>query len=82
MYGGYVSLAAHWLRMEAAAAAALAAPAREEEAGFYMAKRQTSDFVFERLLVRTRAHKQAMLAPLDALMGMRVADFSFDLQAS
>ncbi len=77
MYGGYVTLAAHWLRMEAAAAAA-AAKGGGEEAGFYDAKRQTSAFVFDRLLPRTSAHKAAMLSPLRSVMGMPADDFSFD----
>ena len=38
MYGGYVTLAAHWLRMEAAATARLADGTGGEEAGFYRAK--------------------------------------------
>ena len=83
MLGGYVSLAAHWLKMEAAACAALAKPAdaRSEEAAFYTAKRQTSAFVFERLLPRTRAHRAAMLAPTASLMELPVESFSFDQQA-
>ena len=79
LLGGYVSLAHHWLQMEATAVKALADPASaREEAAFYHAKCQTSAYVFDRLLPRTRYHKEAILAPTDSLMAMRVEDFSFD----
>ena len=82
MFSGYVSLAAHWLRMEVAASEALAkgggVDEHGEEEGFYRAKVQTSAFVFDHLLTRTRGHQAAMLAPVDAIMAMDVADFSFD----
>jgi alkylation response protein AidB-like acyl-CoA dehydrogenase len=78
MFGGYVTLASHWLRMESVAVAALASGSAEEEAGFYTAKVQTSAYVFERLLPRTRAHKAGMLAPLTSLMDMQTDNFSFD----
>ena len=50
----------------------------EEEEEFYRAKVQTSEFVFERLLPRTRAHRAAILAPTASLTSMRNDDFSFD----
>ena len=78
MYSGYVTLAAHWLRMEASASAALAAGSDLEEADFYRAKVQTSAFVFDRLLPRTRAHKAAMLSPVESLTAMHPDNFSFD----
>jgi len=78
MFGGYVTLASHWLRMEVAAVDALSKGSKDEEDGFYKAKIQTSDFVFERLLPRTRAHKAGILAPVSSLMDMAVDDFSFD----
>jgi len=73
MYGGYVTLAAHWLQMEAAAAVGTT-----EEAAFYEAKRQTSNFVFERLLPRTSAHKAGILASVSSLSDMKIDNFSFD----
>jgi len=77
MYSGWVTLAAHWLRMEAAAVEALA-KGGEEEADFYKAKVQTSAFVFDRLLPRTRSHKAGILAPVDSIMAMDADNFSFD----
>jgi len=73
MYGGYVTLAAHWLQMEAAAA-----KGGTEQKAFYAAKRQTSDFVFERLLPRTRTHKAGILASVSSTLDMPVEAFSFD----
>ncbi len=79
MYAGYVSLASHWLRTEAAAVAALASDqGAMEEPAFYTAKRQTSAFVFERLLPRTRQHKAVMLAPPSTLLSLKAEHFSFD----
>jgi len=79
MFGGYVTLASHWLKMEAAAAAKLASPETAlEEAAFYEAKRQTSEFVFARLLPRTRSHKEVMMSSPTALMDMKSENFSFD----
>lgn len=72
-----MTLAAHWLRMEAAAVEALA-KGGEEEADFYKAKVQTSAFVFDRLLPRTRSHKAGILAPVDSIMAMDADNFSFD----
>ena len=78
MYSGWVSLAAHWLKMEAAAVDALAKGNGAEEAEFYKAKVQTSAFVFDRLLTRTRSHKAGILAPVDSVMAMDANNFSFD----
>uniref|UniRef100_A0A7S0J4K6 Acyl-CoA dehydrogenase/oxidase C-terminal domain-containing protein n=1 Tax=Calcidiscus leptoporus TaxID=127549 RepID=A0A7S0J4K6_9EUKA len=79
MYGGYVTLAAHWLRMEAAAVRARSAgDGAAEERAFYDAKVHTSAFVFDKLLPRTRSHKASMLAPISSVMAMDPAHFSFD----
>jgi len=78
MYSGYVTLASHWLRMEATAVKALQSGTGEEEAGFYKAKVQTSKYVFDRLLPRTRSHKSVLLSPVDSVMAMDVDNFSFD----
>ena len=79
MYSGYVTLASHWLKMEAAATAALAKPAdATEEPDFYKAKIQTSAFVFDRLLPRCASHKEIMLAPVSSSTDLAPGDFSFD----
>lgn len=78
MYGGYVTLAAHWLKMEAAAVSKLASGAGEEEDAFYQAKIHTSAYVFDRLLIRCESHKAAVLSPIESVMAMPIEDFSFD----
>ena len=76
---GYVTLASHWLKMEAAATTALAKPAEaSEEPEFYKAKVQTSAFVFDRLLPRCASHKEIMLAPVSSSTDLAPGDFSFD----
>jgi len=78
MYSGYVTLAAHWLRMEAKASAKLASGDGVEEAAFYRAKLETAAFVFDRLLPRTRSHMAVMLSPASSTMSLAAEDFSFD----
>lgn len=78
MFGGYVSLASHWLKMEAAAVNALAAGSTDEDTEFYQAKVATSAYVFERLLPRTRAHKAGINASVSSLMDLQANSFSFD----
>jgi len=78
MMGGYVSLAHHWLHMEQAAVRALKAADKSEEDDFYTAKIQTSAFVFDQLLPRTRTLAQTIIAPLDSLMDIKADHFSFD----
>lgn len=79
MYGGYVTLASHWLKAERAALRALdGSGSGEEETDFYRAKVQTADFVFEHILPRTSVHKTVMLSDSSILMDMKAKDFSFD----
>ena len=65
-------------RSSRAAGKALASAEPSQEAGFYTAKQQTSAFVFDWLLPRTRSHKECMLAPVKSVMDMKLDDFSFD----
>jgi len=88
MFGGHVTLAAHWLKMEALALEQIAkleggAKAGEEgapmkEVDFYKAKVATSAFVFDVLLPRTLSYKAGILAPSAAFMGLPADHFSFD----
>jgi len=77
MYSGYVTLAAHWLKMEAVALDKLKTGGNEE-ADFYEAKVQTSAFVFDRLLPRTRSHKAVMFSPVESIMSLKEENFAFD----
>lgn len=73
MYSGYVTLAYFWADMARKAKETLSAGTTEE--GFYKAKIQTARFYYQRLLPRTRMHKEAMLSGPDNLLDMEVADF-------
>ena len=78
MMGGYITLASHWLRMEATALATLESGGGDESDDFYRAKIQCSAFVFDRLLPRTSSHRAAMLAPLSSVADMHVDHFSLE----
>jgi alkylation response protein AidB-like acyl-CoA dehydrogenase len=82
MFAGHVSLAEQWLRMEIAADAALAeleaGRDAEQDEAFYRSKVDTSHFVFDKLLPRTRGLRATMLAPTSSLLAMRADHFSFD----
>jgi len=45
---------------------------------FYKAKIQTSQFVFDHLLPRTKSHAKTMFTPIDSIMGLKEDHFSFD----
>ena len=75
MYSGYVTLAFFWARMAVLARQKIAAG--DGDASFYEAKLMTAEFYFDRLLPRTRAHKEAMESGSDNLMAMPEAMFDF-----
>jgi len=78
MFGGYVSLASHWLKMEEVAFQKLESGDGVNEEEFYDAKVKTSRFVFECLLPRTQSLSQAMVAPASAVTDLHKDHFSFD----
>ena len=45
---------------------------------FYESKCQASQFMFEHILPRTRAHAKSMFTPVPAIMDMKEDNFSFD----
>jgi alkylation response protein AidB-like acyl-CoA dehydrogenase len=75
MYSGYVVFAYLWARMAQVALDAMAGGTTEET--FYNAKVQTARFYFTRILPRTRAHAESMLAGADTLMDMPEEAFIF-----
>ena len=44
----------------------------------HTAKIQTSAFVFDHLLPRTKSHRATMFTPIDSVMGLKTEHFSFD----
>jgi hypothetical protein len=75
MLAGYVSLAEQWLRMEAAAAAALDKAPAGPDADFYKGKLLAAKFFFDNMLPRVKALEPCILAPPDSLMKITPAQF-------
>jgi len=75
MYSGYAVFAYLWARMAKVALDRMAEGTSEE--AFYNAKVQTARFYFRRMLPRTRAHAEAMLAGADTLLDMPEDAFAF-----
>lgn len=78
MYAGYIHMGYHWLKMEAAAEAALANGDTEHPEEFYKAKVQTAQFYFDNILPKTTSIRKTMFTPVDSIMGMKKESFSFD----
>ncbi|MFK8018344.1 MAG: acyl-CoA dehydrogenase C-terminal domain-containing protein [Pseudomonadales bacterium] len=75
MYSGYFVLAHMWAQMAGVAHKALEEGTSEPE--FYKAKIKTAQFYFQRLLPRTRTHKEVMLSGADNLMSLDEQYFRF-----
>ncbi len=78
MYAGYVTLAYLFARAAKQARAALAEGT--DEAAFYRAKLDTARFYYQRLVPRTRAHKQAIEAGAESLMAISAEDFGLGFE--
>ena len=68
-YSGYITLGYYWLRMAIVANKAIAAG--KDTDGFYLAKVQTAEFYFERVLPRAEGHAAMMLAKPKSTMQMK-----------
>ena len=75
MYSGYVCLAYFWAQMAKVAQEKLAAGTTET--GFYTAKVQTAKFYYDRILPRTVAHAQMILAGGESIMAIDEENFAF-----
>lgn len=75
MYSGYFVLAHMWAWMAYTAQQALDAGTTDTD--FYQAKIKTARFYYQRLLPRTRTHKEAMLSGADNLMSLDEEHFRF-----
>jgi hypothetical protein len=74
MYGGYVILGYMWLRMAEVAQKKVDAGTDDP---LYAAKVKTARFYFDRILPRTEAHKQAVLAGCSSMMELAPDEFTF-----
>ncbi len=73
-YSGYAALAYCWGRMALAAQGALAADGADRD--YLEGKLAAASFFYERLLPRAEAHRQAIRAGADSLMGVRAEALS------
>lgn len=76
MYSGYVMMAYHWARMAAVALEKIKKGGKQPKA-FYIAKTQTAEFYFEKILPRSSAHAESMTTPSEILMQMDIENFAF-----
>ncbi|MEN9437879.1 MAG: hypothetical protein RIR09_2534 [Pseudomonadota bacterium] len=76
MYSGYVMMAYSWAQQAAKAQELLDSGTGKETAEFYLAKIQTAEFYFDRLLPRANAHRAGALASTKSLMQMDADNFS------
>ncbi len=77
MYSGYVMMAFSWAQQAAKAGDLLRNKQGAESADFYIAKIQTAEFYFARLLPRAQAHRKAALASTRSVMQMDKEHFTF-----
>lgn len=76
MYGGYVSLAEQWLKMEGVAAKALEKDPSGPDADFYKGKILAAQFYFDCILPRTTGLVAEMNTPVDSVMKMTPEQFT------
>ena len=76
MYSGYVMMGYHWARMAAVAFDKLK-NGGEQPREFYLAKTQTAEFYFEKILPRTNGLAESMTAPAESMMAMDSEHFAF-----
>lgn len=74
MYAGYVALAYIWARQEAVAHQCLR-QGGQEQAAFYQAKIDVSDFYFQRIFPRAKSHARMMVKSPRGIMGMNSEHF-------
>lgn len=75
MFGGYVILGYMWLRMAAAAQQKIAQGCTDP---IYRGKLATAGFYFERILPRSNAHAEAILAGANSTMALAEDEFILD----
>ena len=76
MYCGYIMMGYHWARMAAVAFDKLKTGG-EQPKEFYLAKIQTANFYFDKILPRTSGLAQSMTAPAESMMAMDIEHFGF-----
>lgn len=75
MFGGYTSMAYHWLRMANVALTKLKDAKTDSEKDFYKTKFQTAQFFFDRILPRVKTHATTALASPKTVMQVKTENF-------
>lgn len=75
MYSGYTMMAYMWLKMAVTAQEKL--DAGQGNASFYEAKIKTCEFYYQRMLTRTRGHKDAINHGCNSIMALNEDQFIF-----
>lgn len=76
MYSGYLMMAYHWARMAAVSFDKMK-NGGEQPYEFYLAKTQTAEFYFEKILPRTQGLAESMMAPSESMTDMDIEHFGF-----
>lgn len=74
MYSGYIMMAYHWARMAAVAFDKMKNGGNEPHE-FYLAKTQTAEFYFAKILPRTQGLAESMTAPSEVMTDMDIEHF-------
>lgn len=77
MYSGYVMMAYHWARMASVAFDKMK-NGGEQPYEFYLAKTQTAQFYFEKILPRTQGLAESMTTPSEVMTSMDIEHFFID----
>jgi alkylation response protein AidB-like acyl-CoA dehydrogenase len=76
MYSGYVTMGYFWALMAKTALEKLKKGGAEAPE-FYKTKLETAEFYFARILPRSKAHAEAMVAPTSSVMKTHIDNFAF-----
>ena len=76
MYSGYIMMGYHWARMAAVAFDKLK-HGGDQPKEFYLAKVQTAEFYFDKILPRTEGLSESMTAPSESMTAMDIEHFAF-----
>ncbi|MDO5650929.1 MAG: acyl-CoA dehydrogenase C-terminal domain-containing protein [Moraxella sp.] len=77
MYSGYIMMAYHWARMAAVSFDKLK-NGGEQPKEFYLAKTQTAEFYYDKILPRTSGLAESMTAPSESMTDMDIEHFIID----
>ena len=77
MYSGYIMMAYHWARMAAISFDKMK-NGGQQPYEFYLAKTQTAEFYFDKILPRTQGLADSMTTPAEVMTNMAIENFIID----